>query len=67
MRHCLGLYLVYAFYAEDITAYPLAFRVSEQQDEDDPDHDNNYDLTREIVPEPEEEVSLPANIHLFDS
>jgi len=30
--------LIYAFYADDKTAYPLTFRLYEQQDKDDQDH-----------------------------
>lgn len=55
-----GQDLIYAFYADDKTAYPLTFRLYEKQDEDGQDHDTKYDLTREIVTEPEEEVGVPG-------
>jgi SRSO17 transposase len=62
-----GQDLIYAFYADDKTAYPLTFRLYEKQDEDDQDHDTKYDLAREIVTELEEEVGVPADTYLFDS
>ncbi len=62
-----GQDLIYAFYADDKTAYPLTFRLYEKQDEDDQDHDTKYDLAREIVTELEEEVGVPAATYLFDS
>jgi SRSO17 transposase len=62
-----GQDIVYAFYADDKTAYPLTFRLYEQQDEDDEDHDTKYDLAREIITELEEEVGVPADTYLFDS
>jgi hypothetical protein len=46
-----GQDLIYAFYADDKTAYPLTFRLYEQQDDEDDDHDIKYDLAREIVTE----------------
>jgi len=49
-----GQNLVYAFYADDKTAYPLAFRLY-----DDDDDRTKYDLAREIVTELEEEVGVP--------
>ncbi len=51
-----GQDLIYAFYADDKTAYPLTYRPYEKQDEGDQDHDTKYDLVREIVTELEEEV-----------
>jgi SRSO17 transposase len=62
-----GQDLIYAFYADDKTAYPLTFRLYEQQDDQDDDHDTKYDLAREIVTELEEEVGVPADTYLFDS
>jgi SRSO17 transposase len=62
-----GQDLIYAFYADDKTAYPLTFRLYEQQDDEDDDHDTKYDLAREIVTELEEEVGVPADTYLFDS
>ena len=62
-----GQDLIYAFYADDKTAYPLTFRLYEKQDEDDQNHDTKYDLAREIVTELEDEVGVPADTYLFDS
>ena len=62
-----GQNIVYAFYADDKTAYPLTFRLYEKQDEDDQDHDTKYDLARDIVTELEKEVGVPADTYLFDS
>jgi hypothetical protein len=62
-----GQDLIYAFYADDKTAYPLTFRLYEQQDESDQDHDTKYDLAREIVTELEEEVGVRRHTYLFDS
>jgi len=50
---------IYAVYADDKTAYPLTFRLYEQQDDDDQNHDTKYDLAREIVTELEDEVGVP--------
>jgi len=41
--------LIYAFYADDKTAYPLTFWLYEQQDDEDDDHETKYDLARKIV------------------
>jgi len=46
-----GQNLVYAFYADDKTAYPLAFRLY-----DDDDDQSKYDLARDIIAELEDEV-----------
>ncbi|SNR77663.1 DDE superfamily endonuclease [Halorubrum ezzemoulense] len=54
-----GQDLIYAFYADDKTAYPLTFRLYEKQDDNDQDHDTRYDLAREIVTELEDEVGVP--------
>jgi hypothetical protein len=62
----LGHYLIYAFYADYKTAYPLTFRLYEKQNEDDQDHDTKYDLAREIVTE-FEEVGVPAGTYFFES
>ena len=59
--------LIYAFYADDKTAYPLTFRLYEKQGEDDQNHDIKYDLAREIVTGLEGEVDVPADAYLFDS
>lgn len=61
-----GQDIVYAFYADEKTAYPLKFRLYEQQDETNEDHDTKYDLSREIVTELEEEVGV-QDTYLFDS
>ncbi len=57
-----GQNLVYAFYADDKTAYPLAFRLY-----DDDNDRSKYDLAREIVTELEEEVGVPADTYLMDA
>ena len=62
-----GQDLIYAFYADDKTVYPLTFRLYEKQDEDDQDHDTKYDLAREIVTELEKEVGVRRHTYLFDS
>ncbi|EMA48458.1 transposase ISHwa4, partial [Halococcus salifodinae DSM 8989] len=60
--------LVYAFYTDDKTSYPLAFRQYEKaDDEDQDDEETKYDLAQEIVTELEEEVGVPADTYLFDS
>src|SRR5699024_7315930 len=57
-----GQNLVYAFYADDKTAYPLAFRLY-----DDDDDQSKYDLARDIIDELEDEVGVPADTYLMDS
>jgi SRSO17 transposase len=57
-----GQNLVYAFYTDEKTAYPLAVR---QYDDDD--DDTKYDLARDIITELEEEVGVPADTDLFDA
>jgi hypothetical protein len=49
-----GQNLVYAFYADDKTAYPLAFCLY-----DDDDDQSKYDLARDIIDELEDEVGVP--------
>ena len=61
-----GQDLIYAFYANDKTAYPLTFRPYEQQDNEADNHDTKYDLAREIVTELEE-VGVRRHTYLFDS
>jgi SRSO17 transposase len=61
-----GQNLVYAFYADDKTAYPLTFRQYENRDDEDED-ETKYQLAREIITELEEEVGVPADTYLFDS
>jgi hypothetical protein len=63
----LGSRVIYAFYADDKTAYPLTFRLSEQQDDEDDDHETKYNRAREIGTELEEEVGVSADTYLFDS
>ena len=55
-----GQNIVYAFYADEKTAYPLAFRLYE-------DEDSKLDLAREIITELEEEVGARRDTYLFDS
>ena len=57
-----GQNLVYAFYADEKTAYPLAFRLY-----DDDDDRTKYDLAREIIAELEDEIGVPADTYLMDS
>ena len=58
-----GQDLIYAFYADDKTAYPLTFRLYE----DNKDDESKYDLAREVVTELEEEVGVRRYTYLFDS
>ena len=57
-----GQNIVYAFYADDKTAYPLTFRLYEDENDE-----SKYDLARDIVSELEEEIGVPAATYLFDS
>ncbi len=59
-----GQDLVYSFYTDDKTSYPLVFRQYEKTDDED---ETKYDLSREMVTELEEEVGVPADTYLFDS
>jgi len=61
-----GQNLVYAFYTDDKTAYPLAVRQYENRDDEDED-ETKYKLAREIITELEEEVGVPADTYLFDA
>jgi SRSO17 transposase len=61
-----GQNLVYAFYTDDKTAYPLTFRQYENRDDEDED-ETKYKLAREIITELEEEVGVPADTYLFDA
>ena len=58
-----GQNVVYAFYADHKTAYPLTFRLYE----DNKDDESKYDLAREVVTELEEEVGVRRYTYLFDS
>ena len=62
-----GQNLVYAFYTDDKTSYPLAFRQYEKADDDQDENETKYELAREIITELEEEVGVPADTYLFDS
>ncbi|ELY58734.1 IS701 family transposase [Natronococcus jeotgali] len=64
-----GQDLVYSFYTDDKTSYPLVFRQYEKADDEDQDDadETKYDLSREMVTELEEEVGVPADTYLFDS
>jgi len=57
-----GQNLVYAFYADKKTAYPLAVRLY-----DDDDDKSKHDLAREIITELEEEIGVPASTYLMDA
>jgi len=61
-----GQNLVYAFYTDDKTAYPLTFRQYEKRDDEDED-ETKYELACEIITELEEEVGVPAGTYLFDA
>jgi SRSO17 transposase len=61
-----GQNLVYAFYTDDKTAYPLTVRQYENRDDEDED-ETKYKLAREIITELEEEVGVPADTYLFDA
>jgi SRSO17 transposase len=58
-----GQDLVYSFYTDDKTSYPLVFRQYEKADDEDQDDadETKYDLSREMVTELEEEVGVPAD------
>ncbi|WP_302080167.1 IS701-like element ISHwa4 family transposase [Salinibaculum rarum] len=64
-----GQNLVYAFYTDEKTSYPLAFRQYEKADDEDEEdeQETKYDLAREIITELEEEVGVPADTYLFDA
>ncbi|MFC6964855.1 transposase [Halocatena marina] len=64
-----GQNLVYSFYTDDKTSYPLVFRQYEKADDEDQNDDDEtkYDLSREMITELEEEVSVPADTYLLDS
>ena len=61
-----GQNLVYAFYTDDKTAYPLTFRQYENRDKENED-ETKYQLAREIITELEEGVGVPADTYLFDA
>lgn len=64
-----GQNLVYSFYTDDKTSYPLVFRQYEKADDEDQDDENEtkYDLARGMITELEEEVGVPADTYLLDS
>ena len=62
-----GQNLVYAFYTDDKTSYPLTVRQYEKTDEDQDEEETKYDLARDIITELEEEVGIPAETYLFDA
>ena len=63
-----GQNLVYAFYTDHKTSYPLAFRQYEKADDDEEDVEaTKYELAQEIITELEEEIGVPAATYLFDS
>ena len=61
-----GQDLVYAFYVDDKTSYPLTVRQYEKVEDEDEDK-TKYDLARDIVTELEEEVGVPADVYLMDA
>ena len=64
-----GQDLVYAFYTDHKTSYPLAFRRVEGDDAENQEDEEKtkYDLARELIAELEEEVGVPVGTYLFDS
>lgn len=63
-----GQNLVYAFYTDHKTSYPLAFRQYEKADDDEEDVEaTKYELAQEIITELEDEIGVPAATYLFDS
>jgi len=63
-----GQDLVYAFYTDHKTSYPLTFRQHEtDEDADQEDAETTkYELAKEIITELEEEIGVPAATYLFD-
>ena len=55
-----GQNIVYAFYADEKTAYPLGFRLYEEGD-------SKLELAKDLIDELESEVGVPADTYLFDS
>ncbi|QSG07557.1 IS4 transposase [Halapricum desulfuricans] len=56
-----GQNLVYAFYTDHKTSYPLAFRQYEKADDDEEDVEaTKYELAQEIITELEEEIGVPG-------
>jgi|GEM_PF-1301986 len=63
-----GQDIVYAFYTDHKTSYPLAFRQYEKADDDEKDVEaTKYELAQDIIMELEEEIGVPAATYLFDS
>jgi len=63
-----GQDIVYAFYTDHKTSYPLAFRQYEKADNDEENVEaTKYELAQEIITELEEEIGVPAATYLFDS
>ncbi len=69
-----GQDLVYVFYVDHKTSYPLAFRQYEKaEDEDQEDEDQEdeeatkYELAKEIITELEDEIGVASATYLFDS
>lgn len=56
-----GQDLVYSFYTDDKTGYPLAFRLYEK------DTETKIELAQQIVAELEAEIGVPAETYCFDS
>ena len=61
-----GQDLVYAFYVDDKTSYPLTVRQYEKVKDEDEDK-TKYDLAQDIVTELETEVGVPADTYLLDA
>lgn len=56
-----GQNLVYTFYTDDKTGYPLGFRLYEK------DAETKIELAKELIEEAEEAADVPAETYLFDS
>jgi hypothetical protein len=61
-----GQDLVYAFYVDDKTSYPLTVRQYEKVKDKDEDK-TKYDFAQDIVTELETEVGVPADTYLLDA
>jgi len=61
-----GQNLVYAFYVDDKTSYPLTVRQYEKSKNENEDK-TKYDLARDIITELEEEVGVSADTYLIDA
>jgi SRSO17 transposase len=56
-----GQNLVYSFYTDDKTGYPLGFRLYEK------DAETKIELAKQLIEEAEEAAEVPAETYLFDA